>query len=525
MALTSGDTFAGYEVIRKLGAGGMGDVYLVKHPRLPRQYALKTLSASLTEDQDFRKRFSREAELAAELSHPAIVGVHDRGEFEGQLWIAMDYIDGVDAAQLLREHYPLGMPEEQVAEIVSTVADALDYAHERKLLHRDVKPANILIDDSNPKRRRIFLADFGIARRTDDIAGITATNTTIGSVAYAPPEQLMGQQLDGRADEYALAATAFHLLSGNPPFENSNPAVVISGHLNVPPPPLMQTRPELGHLNSVIAKAMSKSRDGRFATCREFAEALATQVGKGNATTPFTPPPPPAYAPPPSAPPPPPSPATSYPPPVQTYPPTPPPFQAHPPTSPTTPPAYWDEAPSQPSLIRPAVLIPVALVVVLVIGIGAFALTRLFSGGSSTTASSTSRATTASEEPEPSATSDKPTLTTVPSTAAIPSIPSVPGIPPPATVTVTAPTPTTISGIDENQSYACDNDEIGVSGIGNEVHITGHCLKVTVSGQKHNVFVENADVITVSGIDNVVTYYNPNAQVEKSGIDNTVQKG
>ena len=510
MALTSGDTFAGYEVIRKLGAGGMGDVYLVKHPRLPRQYALKTLSASLTEDDDFRKRFSREAELAAELSHPHIVGVHDRGEFEGQLWIAMDYIDGVDAAQLLRERYPLGMPEEQVAEIVSAVADALDYAHGRKLLHRDVKPANILIDDSNPKRRRILLADFGIARRTDDIAGITATNTTIGSVAYAPPEQLMGQQLDGRADEYALAATAFHLLSGNPPFENSNPAVVISGHLNVPPPPLMQSRPELGHLDGVIAKAMSKSRDGRFPTCREFAEALAAQVGKGGSTTPLPPPPPPAYAPPSATPP------SSYPPPVQTYPPTPPPFQA--PANLSAPPTYWDEAQSQPSLLRPAVLIPVALVVILVIGLGAFALTRLLSGGSSTTASSTSSRAATSDAPEP-AESATPTLTTAPSIAAIP------GVPPPQTVTVTAPTPTTISGIEEKQTYACDNDEVGISGIGNEVRITGHCSKVTVSGQRHQVFIENADVITVSGIENVVTYYNPNAQVEKSGIDNTVNKG
>ena len=112
-----------------LGAGGMGEVYLVRHPRLPRLYALKTLSASLTGDDEFRRRFVREAELAAELSHPHIVGVHDRGEFEGRLWIAMDYVDGVDAAQLLRERFPAGMPPGEVAEIVTAVADALDYAH------------------------------------------------------------------------------------------------------------------------------------------------------------------------------------------------------------------------------------------------------------------------------------------------------------------------------------------------------------------------------------------------------------
>ena len=511
MALTSGDTFAGYEVISKLGAGGMGDVYLVRHPRLPRQYALKTLSASLTEDQDFRKRFSREAELAAELSHPHIVGVHDRGEFEGQLWIAMDYVEGVDASQLLRDHYPLGMPEEQVTEIVSVVADALDYVHERQLLHRDVKPANILIDDSNPKRRRILLADFGIARRADDIAGITATNTTIGSVAYAPPEQLMGQQLDGRADQYALAATAFHLLSGNPPFENSNPAVVISGHLNVPPPPLMQKRPELGHLNGIVAKAMAKSRDGRYATCREFAEALAAQAGKGGATIPLPPPPPQAYGPPSSPPP-------------QNYPPTPAPFPAHPVSS--TPPIYRNEASSQPSLLRPAILVPVALFFLLIIGLGAFAVTRLLSSDVESVASSTSR-TTASEEPEPttsrrapSSTSSRNSPTTIPSSATIPVPP-----PPPATVTVTAPTPTTISGIEQNESYACVDDEITVSGIGMEVKITGHCAKVTVSGQRNKVFIDNADVISVNGIANEVTYYNPNAQIDESGIDNVVGQG
>src|SRR5882724_2689154 len=147
MSLASGDVFAGYEVQRMLGAGGMGEVYLVRHPRLPRLYALKTLSASLTGDDEFRRRFVREAELAAELSHPHIVGVHDRGEYEGRLWIAMDYVDGVDASQLLRERFPVGMPEREVTEIVTAVADALDYAHGRQLLHRDVKPANILLDD------------------------------------------------------------------------------------------------------------------------------------------------------------------------------------------------------------------------------------------------------------------------------------------------------------------------------------------------------------------------------------------
>ena len=490
MALTSGDMFAGYEVIRKLGAGGMGDVYLVRHPRLPRQYALKTLSATLTEDNDFRLRFNREAELAAALSHPHIVGVHDRGEFDGQLWIAMDYIEGVDGSQLLRDRYPRGMPEQQVSEIVTAVAEALDYAHARQLLHRDVKPANILIDDSNPNRRRILLADFGIARRIDDISGITATNTTIGSVAYAPPEQLMGQQLDGRSDEYALAATAYHLLTGNPPFENSNPAVVISGHLNVPPPPLGQSRPELAKLDGVLSRAMSKNRDGRFATCRQFADAFAGQVGGGPVA------PPPAYLPPPP----------SYPPPPPTYSATP----------------YWEQPQSRQSSLRPAILIPVLIAVALVVGLGAFGVTRLM--WRDTTASIPSR-TPSSVVPLPDISIPTlPSLPSLPSLTTAPSSASVPG-PPPATVTVTAPTPTTISGIEEQSNYACVNDEVTVSGIGNTVKITGRCAKVTVSGQGHQVFIDYSDVIEVSGINNVVTYYNDNAQVDKSGIDNTVTRG
>ena len=144
MPLTEGQTFAGYTVVRLLGAGGMGEVYLVQHPRLPRQDALKILGAEVTTDEAYRKRFLLEAELTAGLWHPHIVAVHDRGEFDGQLWIAMDYIDGVQAGELLAE-FPQGLPPERVLRIVTAIAEALDYAHERHLLHRDVKPANILI--------------------------------------------------------------------------------------------------------------------------------------------------------------------------------------------------------------------------------------------------------------------------------------------------------------------------------------------------------------------------------------------
>ncbi|TVS84446.1 serine/threonine-protein kinase [Mycobacterium helveticum] len=274
--LAEGDVFAGYTILRRLGAGGMGQVYLAQHPRLPRRDALKILPGDLTGNLEFRQRFNREADLAAGLYHEHIVGIHDRGEYEGQLWISMDYVEGTDAAQLLRSNYPSGMPKADVVEIVAAVADALDYAHSRGLLHRDVKPANILLGHSGP-RRRILLGDFGIARELGEISGLTATNMLVGTTAYCAPEQLRGADVDPRADQYALGCTAFNLLTGSAPFAHSNPAVVIGHHLSTPPPRVGDRRPDAADLDAVIATAMAKSPDERFATCTDFATALAGQ--------------------------------------------------------------------------------------------------------------------------------------------------------------------------------------------------------------------------------------------------------
>lgn len=276
MALSHGAKIAGYTIERMLGSGGMGEVYLARHPRLPRHDALKVLRTDISADPDYVERFNREADLAAKLWHPHIVGIHDRGRYRGRLWISMDYVDGTDAGRLVHDRYPRGMPLNEVLEIVKAVASALDYAHGRGLLHRDVKPANILISDRDHGERRILLGDFGVARDLADSAGngLTATNMTVGTAAYAAPEQLMGLDLDGRADQYSLAATAYHLLTGGPLFENSNPAVVISRHLNSPPPVLGVSRPELAPLDAALRRALAKSPDGRFGTCTEFAEAL-----------------------------------------------------------------------------------------------------------------------------------------------------------------------------------------------------------------------------------------------------------
>jgi serine/threonine-protein kinase len=276
MALGVGDVFAGYTIVRQLGAGGMGEVYLAAHPRLPRRDAVKILRPEISADPAFRQRFVREADSVAALSHPSIVTVYDRGETDGRLWIATQYVAGIDASRLLRSRYPAGMPADEVVAIIAAVGDALDYAHERGLVHRDVKPANILLaDPDRGGRRRVFLADFGIARPLGDPSGLTATNFTVGTVAYAAPEQLMGGDIDGRADEYALAATAFHLLTGRPAFEDTNPIAVISKHLTSPPPRVGPLCPGIAGLDAVLSKAMAKSPAERYSDCGAFTRDLA----------------------------------------------------------------------------------------------------------------------------------------------------------------------------------------------------------------------------------------------------------
>jgi serine/threonine-protein kinase len=272
MLLATGDEFAGYRIQRLLGSDGTGEVYLAQHPRLPRFDALKILPAHLATDIRYRQRFEREADLAATLSHPHIVAVHDRGEERGRLWISMDFVDGTDAARLLRESGPIPVPA--VLDIVDAVADALDYAHERGLLHRDVKPANILLSTPQHGPRRILLSDFGVARRADEVSGLTSTN----SVSYASPEQLTGQQVDRRSDQYSLALTAYELLCGTKPFDGSNAATVIAQQLNAAPPRIGGVRPDLAAADPVFTRALAKHPDGWFATCGEFAVALRSSL-------------------------------------------------------------------------------------------------------------------------------------------------------------------------------------------------------------------------------------------------------
>jgi serine/threonine protein kinase len=198
----------------------------------------------------------------------------------------LDCVDGTDVSLLLREQYPQGMPKGDAVDIVKAVAAALDYAHAGGLLHRDVKPANIMVADPEHGERRILLGDFGVARDLTDNtgAGLTATNMTVGTAAYAAPEQLMGLAVDGRTDQYSLAATAYHLVAGAPPFTHTNPAVVIGQHLNADPPSLAESRPELARLDAALSRALAKDPDERFATCMEFARALDGAAAPSAAT-------------------------------------------------------------------------------------------------------------------------------------------------------------------------------------------------------------------------------------------------
>ncbi|MGW0178367.1 protein kinase domain-containing protein [Nocardia sp. NPDC003345] len=269
-ALASGAAFAGYTIERLLGAGGMGEVYAARHPRLPRSDAVKVLAAEFTRDDSYRRRFEREADLAASLSHPGIVSVHDRGEFDGRLWIALELIDGIDLSASITGA-PGGLPAADVTRAVTEVAGALDYAGARGLVHRDVKPANILLAGTG----HFLLTDFGIARMGPESSDLTGTGLTVGTVAYASPEQMQGLPIDPRSDQYSLGATAFHLLTGTRPFAGTNPVAVIMAHAQQPVPSVRERRPDLApEVDAVLARAMAKNPEQRFPTSKDFAGAL-----------------------------------------------------------------------------------------------------------------------------------------------------------------------------------------------------------------------------------------------------------
>ncbi|MFE3446424.1 serine/threonine-protein kinase [Nocardia sp. NPDC059180] len=275
--------------MRALGAGGMGAVYLAKHPSLPRMDALKVLSPELSRDREFRVRFEREANIAAGLDHPNIVSVYNRGDENGQLWISMQYIEGTDASAVTADD-PHSMTPLRALRIITEVGKGLDYAHRRGLLHRDVKPANFLLSSPDSgEDERVLLTDFGVAKAADDASELTKTGNLLATIAYAPPEQLSGQPLDHRADIYSLACSLFKLITGQNPYPGAQPAMVMMGHLHQPPPLATAVNPGLpAALDQVFAKALAKQPGDRFNSCREFTDAAADSLVPGHNRCPLT---------------------------------------------------------------------------------------------------------------------------------------------------------------------------------------------------------------------------------------------
>ena len=276
MALLPGTSVGGYRITAILGVGGMGAVYLARHPRQEADVALKVLHESYALDMKVRRAFDREAELAARLTHPNIVAVQDRNApGDTHLWLTMRPVRGGDLAGLLQAS-PGGLAPERAVALITDIARALDYAHSPGVLHRDVKPGNILVE-RGPQGEAGVLTDFGIARALDATLTVTAILATF---AYAAPERFAGHHTaDHRADVYSLGCTLFETLTGSRPFPGADPAAIIGAHLSSPPPSPRALRPSLPEdLDAVIATALAKRPGDRYGSCAELAEAAARAI-------------------------------------------------------------------------------------------------------------------------------------------------------------------------------------------------------------------------------------------------------
>ena len=240
---TAGSQVAGYRLERQVGAGGMAVVFRARDERLGRRVALKILAPALASDEGFRQRFLQESRAAAAVDDPHIIPVYEAGEADGVLFIAMRYVPGGDLRSLIRRAGPL--PPARVDAIISPVASALDAAHAAGLVHRDVKPANMLIDARPGRADHVYLSDFGLSKAALSPADLTGTGQFLGTADYISPEQIKGEPVDGRADQYALACAAFELLTGAPPFRRDDVLAVIYAQASEPPPPLTSRRPDL----------------------------------------------------------------------------------------------------------------------------------------------------------------------------------------------------------------------------------------------------------------------------------------
>ena len=280
-----GTQIGDYRIERLLGRGGMSVVYLSEHVRLKRKAALKLLSPELAEDPTFRARFVSESERLAQLDHPNIIPVFEAGEADGLLYIAMRYVRTTDLKGLIEQEGHLD--PERAVRIIAQTASALDAAHEQDLVHRDVKPANILVAiGAGPEGTdHVYLSDFGLTKHTQSRSGLTQTGHFMGTIDYVAPEQISGKGVDGRTDQYALACVLYQCLTGEVPFPRDEETAALFAHLQDAPPRATEHRPELpAGIDDVIGRALSKAKEDRYDSCADFARAARAALNVAGST-------------------------------------------------------------------------------------------------------------------------------------------------------------------------------------------------------------------------------------------------
>ncbi|HEX4287325.1 MAG TPA: serine/threonine-protein kinase [Trebonia sp.] len=276
--LGSGSLVAGYRIESRIGAGGMAVVFRARDERLGRSIALKVMAPEWSEDEEFRRRFVAESRAAARVDDPHVIPVYEAGAASGVLFIAMRLVAGTDLRGVLRREGAL--PPGRALELLSPVASALDAAHDAGLVHRDVKPGNILVDERPGRPDHVYLADFGLSKGAAAGVSLTGAGNYLGTPNYSAPEQIQGHDVDGRADQYSLACVAFELFTGRAPYGRDLPMAVLMAHVSEPPPSLAARQPGTPvTADRVMARAMAKRPEQRFASCRDFTDALREAFG------------------------------------------------------------------------------------------------------------------------------------------------------------------------------------------------------------------------------------------------------
>jgi len=275
-----GSVVGGCRIEALIGRGGMGVVYLAEQVALGRRVALKLLAPALSHDAEFRARFQQEARTAASLEHPNVVPIYEAGESDGQLYLVMRHVEGIDLRTLLRREGPLAPP--RAARIVAQVAAALDAAHANGLVHRDIKPANILIRDGDDEH--VYLSDFGLTKRIDATGGLTQTGQWLGTPDYVAPEQVEGRRLDARTDVYALGCVLYEALTGVAPYRHEAAVAKLWAHVNEPVPTVTAVdRAVPPAFDAVVARALAKDPGARYASAGGLGRAALAAAAEGHA--------------------------------------------------------------------------------------------------------------------------------------------------------------------------------------------------------------------------------------------------